>query len=146
MGVATDTSSDDFNPMRRSIRIEARNFGPIANGVVDLRPLTVFVGPSNTGKTYMSILVYALHKSVGGFLPLPAAHPSVNFPYDLIGYGRSSFGRSDEPEVLRRTVCDLINILDQPPSGILIYPSESATVCRLFFRILVISEKMLRLN
>ena len=63
----------------------------------------------------MSILVYALHKSVGGFLPLPAAHPSVNFPYDLIGYGRSSFGRSDEPEVLRRTVCDLINILDQPP-------------------------------
>lgn len=115
MSVATDTSNVDFNPTKRTIRIEARNFGPIANGVVDLRPLTVFVGPSNTGKTYMSILVYALHKSVGGFLPLPAAHPSVNFPYDLIGYERSQFGRSDEPEVLRRTVYDLINVLDQPP-------------------------------
>ena len=30
---------------------------------MDLRPLTVFVGPSNTGKSYLAILVYALHRA-----------------------------------------------------------------------------------
>jgi len=29
---------------------------------VELRPLTVFVGPSNTGKSYLAILIYALHR------------------------------------------------------------------------------------
>ncbi len=31
-----------------------------------LRPLTVFVGPSDTGKSYLSILIYALHQVLGG--------------------------------------------------------------------------------
>ena len=31
-----------------------------------MRPLTVFVGPSNTGKSYLAILVYALHRVFGG--------------------------------------------------------------------------------
>ena len=33
-----------------NVRISVKDFGPIASGTVDLRPLTVFVGPSNTGK------------------------------------------------------------------------------------------------
>ena len=32
-------------------RIEVANFGPVGHARVDLRPLTVFVGPSNTGKS-----------------------------------------------------------------------------------------------
>ena len=52
-------------------RVEVRNFGPIESGAVDMRPLTVFVGPSNTGKTYFAILIYALHRVLGGFLRLP---------------------------------------------------------------------------
>ena len=44
------------------IEIEVKNFGPIAEANIDLRPLTVFVGPSNTGKTYFATLVYALHR------------------------------------------------------------------------------------
>ncbi len=43
------------------------DFGPIANGTVEFRPLTILVGPSNTGKTYLSILLYALHRSLSGF-------------------------------------------------------------------------------
>lgn len=39
-----------------------RDFGPIARADIDLRPLTVFVGPSNTGKSYLAILIYALHR------------------------------------------------------------------------------------
>ena len=42
--------------------LEVANFGPIEKGKVQLRPLTVFIGPSNTGKSYLAILVYALHK------------------------------------------------------------------------------------
>ena len=45
--------------------LSAENFGPIARATVDLRPLTVFAGPSNTGKSYMAILAYALHKCFG---------------------------------------------------------------------------------
>ena len=47
---------------RDTLRLEVANFGPIVKGEVDLRPLTVFVGPSNTGKSYMAILIYALHR------------------------------------------------------------------------------------
>ena len=50
-----------------NVEISVRNFGPIAEGKVDLRPLTVFVGPSDTGKTYFSTLIYALHGVSGGF-------------------------------------------------------------------------------
>lgn len=41
--------------------LEVENFGPIARASVELRPLTVFAGPSNTGKSYLAILAYALH-------------------------------------------------------------------------------------
>ena len=53
------------------LRISIRDFGPVAEGNVELRPLTVFVGPSNTGKTYLAILIYALHRVFGGFPRLP---------------------------------------------------------------------------
>ena len=43
------------------IELEVKNFGPIAEAKIDLRPLTVFVGPNNTGKSYLATLIYALH-------------------------------------------------------------------------------------
>ncbi len=43
-------------------RLDVEDFGPIAKASVDLRPLTVFIGPSNTGKSYLATLVYALHQ------------------------------------------------------------------------------------
>ena len=43
--------------------INVRNFGPIEKAEIDLRPLTVFVGESNTGKTYLAALIYALHQN-----------------------------------------------------------------------------------
>ena len=45
-----------------NLELAVTNFGPIAEAQIDLRPLTVFVGPSNTGKSYMAILIYALHR------------------------------------------------------------------------------------
>ena len=53
------------------VEIAVKNFGPIAEANIDLRPLTVFVGPSNTGKTYFATLVYAMHGIFGGFALFP---------------------------------------------------------------------------
>ena len=80
LGNSTGTTHPD-------VRISATNFGPIASGTVNLRPLTVFVGPSNTGKTYFAILIYALHRILGGFPRLP---------YHLHHFGQGS--RHDKSE------------------------------------------------
>ena len=61
------------------VKLAVTDFGPIAKAEVDLRPLTVFIGPSNTGKSYLAILIYALHSLLpagvfrrsGGFLRIP---------------------------------------------------------------------------
>ncbi len=50
------------------LQLSVSNFGPIAKAEVDLRPLTVFVGPSNTGKSYLAILIYALHRFFDRYL------------------------------------------------------------------------------
>ena len=39
-------------------KISVENFGPIRNGTVEIKPLTVFVGPNNSGKSYMAAAVY----------------------------------------------------------------------------------------
>ena len=54
-------------PTYKPLEIEVTDFGPIAKAKLDLRPLTVFVGPSNTGKSYLAMLIYALHHSIGTF-------------------------------------------------------------------------------
>ena len=46
----------------KSLELTVTNFGPIAEAKVELRPLTVFVGPSNTGKSYMAGLIYAMQR------------------------------------------------------------------------------------
>lgn len=49
----------------RPLTLDVTDFGPIARACVELRPLTVFVGPSNTGKSWLATLVYALHRYFG---------------------------------------------------------------------------------
>ena len=53
------------------VEIAVKNFGPIAEANIDVRPLMVFVGPSNTGKTYFATLIYTLHSIYGEFSRFP---------------------------------------------------------------------------
>ena len=46
--------------------LEINDFGPIKRAKIELQPLTVFVGPSNTGKSYLAVLIYALHRAIAG--------------------------------------------------------------------------------
>ena len=49
-----------------NLELEVTDFGPIVRAKLELRPLTVFIGPSNTGKSYLAILIYALHRYFSG--------------------------------------------------------------------------------
>lgn len=55
-----------MNSLTQKTELEVKNFGPIAGAKLELCPLTIFVGPSNTGKTYLAYLIYALHQFFGG--------------------------------------------------------------------------------
>ena len=52
----------------KPLELTVSNFGPIAEASIELRPMSVFVGPSNTGKSYMAALVYALHQFFNAML------------------------------------------------------------------------------
>ena len=117
-------------PNTPKVEISVRNFGPIAEADLDLRPLTVFVGPSNTGKTYLSVLIYALHRIFEGFLEFPlTAYVIASLPSHLSQsslsntkavaeqiqnlqeklYGkREAFRFSDLPEEIRNSVAQCI--------------------------------------
>lgn len=53
--------------------MQIRNFGPIKKASISLRPLTVFIGPSNTGKSYAAMLVHSIVSSgsTTGLRPYP---------------------------------------------------------------------------
>ena len=87
------------------VEISVRNFGPIAEADLDLRPLTVFVGPSNTGKTYLSVLIYALQRVFEDFLDFPSLYISR-----LLGHGLR-YDLTDRETLL--AVLDKLNS-DQP--------------------------------
>ena len=53
------------------LTVSVQDFGPIAQATVNLRPLTIFVGRGNTGKTYFSKLIYAIHKTLSGLPKIP---------------------------------------------------------------------------
>ncbi len=69
------SESKDTQPLKINIAVE--NFGPIEKAEIDLRPLTVFVGESNTGKTYFATLIYALERAFEGFARVPLRHSII---------------------------------------------------------------------
>lgn len=45
------------------MKITVKNFGPIREARnVEVGPMTIFVGPSNTGKSYLAMLIYSIHE------------------------------------------------------------------------------------
>lgn len=50
-------------PKKPDLAIEVRNFGPISKGSISLKNLTVLIGPNNSGKSYIAMLVHAFASS-----------------------------------------------------------------------------------
>ena len=82
--------SETKDTQHPKVEIAVKNFGPIAEANIDLRPLTVFVGPSNTGKTYFATLVYALHGVLAGFPRYPLLNHAL-FSLPKAVFGSDSF-------------------------------------------------------
>ena len=110
----TSESANMSYTLSPNIQIEVRDFGPVAKGNISLRPLTVFVGPSNTGKTYLAILIYALHRVFGGFPRIPWLR---NLRYEAL---RLPFARAtvvEKPvseEALRQVIEKLLDVEHRP--------------------------------
>ena len=45
--------------MNRKNTLEIENFGPINEARIEVKPLTIFVGPNNSGKTYVSLAIHS---------------------------------------------------------------------------------------
>ena len=111
----------------RNLTLSVKNFGPIYNAEIELRPLTVFVGPSNTGKSYLAILIYALHKF---FNSHKTERPFVCF--------FSSQTLPDEIEISNKYITRLIDEVDEIVSQMnddspISIPDEIASLIRVLF-------------
>ena len=42
------------------LKIDLENFGPVVKGTIRLKPLTILVGPNNSGKSYASVLIHSI--------------------------------------------------------------------------------------
>lgn len=101
------------------IELSVTNFGPIVKADIDLRPLTVFVGPSNTGKSYLAVLIYALHKFFNEYSNLPLMR---YIEIDSTGRKTWNLNTSHEllnhlqPEAVERIAQDSIDWIDNAAS------------------------------
>jgi len=46
-----------------NLKLKIRNFGPITEGEIALKPLTIFIGPNNSGKSYAAMLIHSIFES-----------------------------------------------------------------------------------
>ena len=130
--------ADSLTPSR--LEIEVQDFGPIVHGKVDLRPMTVFIGPSNTGKSYLAILVYALHQffgsdrgrpwgSGGYFAPLMPGDSMPDFPEEtvaiiqdlVVAVSKASADQSDDTIALPEPILELAQAQFNKQTDVLAY-------------------------
>jgi len=45
------------------LEVEPEDFGPISGGKITLKPLTLFIGPNNSGKSYAAMLIHSVFES-----------------------------------------------------------------------------------
>lgn len=66
-----DTLLETQNTSNQNFVIQIKNFGPVSDANIVLKPLTVFVGPNNSGKSYTAMLIHSIISSRRGDLWYP---------------------------------------------------------------------------
>ena len=94
------------------IHIAVENFGPIEKAKIDLRPLTVFVGESNTGKTYLAALIYALQHTFYGISRVPWSPHRILQLYHVY-YSRHPISSTQALSAETREVLEKLNLTGQ---------------------------------
>ena len=71
MTVASSVPFDNQNDSDQNFIIHIKDFGPVSDAKITLRPLTVFVGPNNSGKSYTATLIHSIISSYRNDLSHP---------------------------------------------------------------------------
>ena len=50
----------DKSTTKLDFKINIKNFGPVSKGHIHLKPLTIFIGPNNSGKSYVATLIHSI--------------------------------------------------------------------------------------
>ena len=116
---ATATEKPDTSVHGPNLILDVENFGPIAEAKnIEFKPMTVFVGPSNTGKTYLAVLTHAL---------LRARHEAVP-PRSNLDPIRNLGPQSIETDALRKFTSNLQSIISDIPQASEL-SSDSRALC-----------------
>ena len=77
MPLVYDTTTYTNKEKTENLKLKIRNFGPITEGEITLKPLTIFIGPNNSGKSYAAMLIHSIFESYS------PKYMSRDFPPDL---------------------------------------------------------------
>ena len=64
-----ETLRGTVNPIKFDLELGIHDFGPIGDAHIRFRPLTVFVGPNNSGKSYAALLAHSAVSLLGSGPP-----------------------------------------------------------------------------
>jgi len=85
---AMERAAESEKKGRIELEVEIENFGPISSGKIRLRPLTIFIGPNNSGKSYTAMLIRSIFESLSAFeiseFRFPRYIFRTGFPHDLV--------------------------------------------------------------
>jgi predicted ATPase len=59
----SEDMSENEKSRLKTLDLRIENFGPINKGNINLKPLTILIGPNNSGKSYLVMLIKSIFKS-----------------------------------------------------------------------------------
>ncbi len=69
---------------KSGLNIEIKDFGPIIKGRISLKPLTLFIGPNNSGKSYVAMLIHSIYETYAPTISLRDAPQHYPREFSLI--------------------------------------------------------------
>lgn len=58
-----ETNGKEERDVSKNFNLEIKNFGPISSGSISIKPLTILIGPNQSGKSYASMLIYSIYRA-----------------------------------------------------------------------------------
>jgi len=90
------------------LEIEAKDFGPISGGKITLKPLTLFIGPNNSGKSYAAMLIHSIFES----------YTPTNLPRGMPFFMRERFlGEHLDIRIFQKEFLELTRQIDDLKEG-----------------------------
>jgi hypothetical protein len=59
-GIDRRGRSEEEGKEKIELSLELKDFGPLTGGRITLKPLTLFIGPNSSGKSYAAMLIHSI--------------------------------------------------------------------------------------